>query len=500
MSDMNRNISDLLAYAKLHLGMNEADGVYLANRILEKLGVDSFEPCAADEGTIAAMECPDEVLAPILAYAKEKGIVGEGEEEFFTSDLLDLLSPRPSEVTAAFEKAYAENPEKAFDGLYDLGVKNDYVKFSAIARNKCWIAESTRNKIEITINLSKPEKNNKLTAKLRNVSAGYPKCMLCRENVGYVGQGRTRRNMRTIPLTLAGEEWFWQYSPYAYFYQHGIAINAKHTPMVLDGKTFEKLLDFVDYAPQYFIGSNAPLPIVGGSILAHEHFQGGKHVFPMFTVPTMKALVSPEPGVKASLPDWYNSVILLESADKVALVTAAGKILDAWRGYSDESVGIIAETTAPHNTLAPIACKTSGGYQLYLLLRNNRCDEENPDGIFHAHKEYHNIKSESIGLIEAMGRFILPGRLDYQLKEVEKFLTGENTVLAENMSIHKDMVASLLSEYGNKLSADEAREAVRGRVESVCEHILENTAVFKHDAEGMAAFGRFLGVCGYSMK
>ena len=270
--------------------------------------------------------------------------------------------------------------------------------------------------------------------------------------------------------------------------------------MVLDGKTFLKLLDFVDYAPQYFIGSNAPLPIVGGSILAHEHFQGGKHSFPMFKAPTALELVSPDAGVKASLPDWYNSIVLLQGKDKGAIVALAEKVLGKWLDYSDESVGIIAKTDAPHNTLAPIARKEGGEYFLYLLLRNNRCDEENPDGIFHAHKEYHNIKSESIGLIEAMGRFILPGRLDYQLKEVEKFLTGENKEIAENMTIHKDMISSLLKEYGDKLSEEQAHEAVFGRVEKVCEAILDNTAVFKRDGRGRAAFLRFLAKCGFSAK
>ena len=218
---MNQEISDLLAYAALHLGMESADATYLANRLIEKLGLDGFSPYETDKKRIAALDCPDEVILPVLAYAKEKGLVEEGEEEFFTSEILDMLSPRPSEVERRFFAEYDESPGKAFDGLYELGVKNDYVKLSAIRKNKFWIAETTRNKIEITINLSKPEKNNRLTAKLRNVSAGYPKCMLCLENVGYVGQGRTRRNMRTVPLTLAGEPWFWQYSPYAYFYQHG---------------------------------------------------------------------------------------------------------------------------------------------------------------------------------------------------------------------------------------------------------------------------------------
>ena len=418
---INQALSDLLQYAKSHLSFREEDVAYATNVLMEKLRLTDFCPCWTNKKRIAALSCPDEIVAPVLAYAKENGIVEEGEEEFFTSDILDVLSPRPHEVVDKFFSSYQECPEKAFDELYDLGVKNDYVKLSAINRNKCWTAENTQNKIEITINLSKPEKNNKLTAKLKNVKTGYPKCMLCKENVGYVGQGRTRRNMRTVPMTLAGEKWFWQYSPYAYFYQHGIAINLKHTPMKLDEKTFEKILDFVDVAPQYFLGSNAPLPIVGGSILAHEHFQGGKYVFPMFKAPLGEALTCPVQGVEGYILDWYNSVVMLKSENKAALIKAASKILNKWVHYTDEKVGIIAETDAPHNTLAPIARKVDGEYVLYLQLRNNRCDEEHPDGIFHAHQEYHNIKSESIGLIEAMGRFILPGRLDRQLQEVEKF-------------------------------------------------------------------------------
>lgn len=496
---IQQHLSNLLCYAKEHLGMSKKDVVYNANRLAEKLRLNEVALTEVDEDAIENLDCPDTIIAPILAYAKENGIVEEGEEEFFTSDILDMLSPLPSVTLEEFEKTYKKNVEKAFDKLYDLGVKNDYVKLSAIRKNKEWVATSTKNKIEITINLSKPEKNNKLTAKLKNVSAGYPKCMLCRENVGYVGQGRTRRNMRTVPLKLAGEKWFWQYSPYAYFYQHGIAINHEHTPMVLDEKTLWKVLDFVDYAPQYCIGSNAPLPIVGGSILAHEHFQGGKHVFPMFEAPLGACISSPVKGVKAYLPDWYNSVVLLKGKKKAAVQKAGKIILEKWLSYTDESVGIIAQTDAPHNTLSPIARKAKGGYELYLLLRNNRCDEVHPDGIFHAHKEYHNIKSESIGLIEAMGRFILPGRLDKQLVEIEKFLTGENTEVAENMQIHKDAIQMLVEKYGTALSKEDAKKAVTLYVEDVCENILINTAVFKHDEQGKAAFKRFMADCGFGV-
>lgn len=493
-------ISDLLEYAKIHLGMREEDRAYLTNVLMQKLALNEFTPCESDVERLAALPAPDDVLAPVLAYAKAEGLVAEGEEEFFTTELLDTLTPRPSEVIDDFQAKHTLSPETAFDFLYDLGVKNDYVKLSAINRNKYWLAENSQGKIEITINLSKPEKSNKQTAKLKNVSSGYPKCMLCRENLGYVGQGRTRRNMRTIPLKLDGEDWFWQFSPYAYFYQHGIAINAEHTPMKVNSRTIYKVLDFVDYAPQYCIGSNAALPIVGGSILAHEHFQGGKHEFPMFLVPTAVELNCPETGVTATLPDWYNSVILLEGEDKQAVARAAEKILAAWLDYSDESVGIIARTDAPHNTLAPIAKKTETGYKLYLQLRNNRCDETHPDGIFHAHAEYHNIKSEAIGLIEAMGRFILPGRLDRQLVEIEKFLTGENTTVSEDMKIHENAIKMLTEKYGVSLDKQAAHEAVTAYVEEVCENILDNTAVFKRDEKGRAAFLRFLGVCGFTAK
>lgn len=491
---INQSISDLIAYAKIHLGLPEADETYVSNLLMKKLQLSEIRPCWTNEKKIAALTCPDEVIEPVKNYALKNGLIGEGEEEFFTSEILDTLSPRPSEVIGRFNELHKTSPAAAFDMLYDLGVKNDYVKASAIAKNECWVTATTRIPIEITINLSKPEKNNKITAKLKNVSSGYPKCMLCKENVGYEGQGRTRRNMRTVPLTLAGEKWFWQFSPYAYFYQHGIAINLNHTPMELTEKTTRKLLDFVDFAPDYFIGSNAPLPIVGGSILAHEHFQGGKHVFPMFVCDKGKPIFNGG-GVTAYVPDWYNSVILFEGKDKDALCSAAANVLEKWLDYSDESVDIIARTDAPHNTLSPIVRKTENGYQVYLLLRNNRCDERHPDGIFHAHKQYHNIKSESIGLIEAMGRFILPGRLHRQLKEVRKFLTGENTGIFQDVQIHADMIRDLTQRYGTSLSDEEAEKAVTAYVENVCENILYNTAVFKRDEAGKAAFGRFLSFC-----
>lgn len=494
---INQYLSDLLTYGKLHLHLPEEDTVYATNVLMGKLNLTEFCPAWTNKNKIASLPSPDSIILPIVEYAKENGIIEEGEEEFFSSDILDVISPRPFAVIQKFNEEYAVSPEVAFDHFYDLGVKNDYVKRSAILKNKEWVAKNTKHPIEITINLSKPEKNNKQTAKLKNVSSGYPKCMLCRENVGYVGQGRTRRNMRTLPLTLAGEKWFWQYSPYAYFHQHGIAINEQHTPMDVTGKTLRKVLDFVDYAPQYCLGSNAALPIVGGSILAHEHFQGGKHHFPMFQVDIKEALPSPIEGVQAGLLDWYNSVILLRGVNKEQVIKAGERILNGWVDYSDPSVEIVAKTNAPHNTLAPIARKVDGEYYLYLQLRNNRTNERYPDGIFHAHKQYHNIKSESIGLIEAMGRFILPGRLDKQLFEVEKFLTGERTEVGDDIKIHTDMIQALVEKHGTACSKSKAKKIVKDHVEYVCEQILYNTAVFKEDEKGIEAFHNFLSSCGF---
>ena len=496
------SIKKLVTYGLESGLIEESDRVYTTNRLLEALDLEEYDEPAEEFSDVDL----ESTLKELLDYAVEKGLTENSivYRDLFDTKLMGLLTPRPSEVDTKFWGLYNHQSAKvATDYFYKLSQDTDYIRRYRVKKDMRWIAPTEYGDLDITINLSKPEKDPKAiaAAKLAKQS-GYPKCLLCYENVGYAGRVNSpaRQNHRVISLKINGTDWGLQYSPYVYYNEHCILFNKKHTPMVIDRSAFEKLFDFVRQFPHYFIGSNADLPIVGGSILSHEHFQGGKHSFPMFKAPTALELVSPDAGVKASLPDWYNSVVLLQGKDKGAIVALAEKVLGKWLDYSDESVGIIAKTDAPHNTLAPIARKEGGEYFLYLLLRNNRCDEENPDGIFHAHKEYHNIKSESIGLIEAMGRFILPGRLDYQLKEVEKFLTGENKEIAENMTIHKDMISSLLKEYGDKLSEEQAHEAVFGRVEKVCESILDNTAVFKRDERGRAAFLRFLSECGFSAK
>ena len=478
-------ISDLVHYAEKKLGLKKEDRTYAINRLLRYIGEESFEekaPCLADGATAA------DVIRPLgeLALAAHPG----EDEEQVQSELFDCVSLPPSEVVRSFRSRYRRDPEKAFDEFYDYCVACDYVKSAAIARNKFWVAEGTRREVQVTINLSKPEKNNKQPAKLRNVSSGYPKCMICAENEGYAGQGRCRQTLRTIPLSLGGGEWFWQFSPYAYFYQHGIAINRTHTPMVLDDTVVDKLADFVTYAPQYFIGCNAPLPIVGGSILAHEHFQGGKYFFPMFGCGDRKTykLV----GAKVSVVDWYNSVVCIRTADRHKLRALGNRIVHAWNEYSAPELDIVANDGEQHNTATLIMRRDGDDYLLYAILRNNRCDERYPDGIFHVHPEYMNIKSESIGLIEAMGMFILPARLDRQLAEVAKLLTGERKEIGEDIAVHRGMAQKLISDYGMSLTPEEAERAVRGAVDHACECILGNTAVFKEDERGEAAFEAFV--------
>lgn len=499
-------VENLIQYAKSHLLLDDLDEMYVRNLVLDLLKVDSYTQYEIDEDAIDEMACPDEIIAPLVSYALSNGVIKEGEEDYFATKLMGLVSLKPSEVVDMFDDLHDHSPAKAFEWLHDYSIKNDYIKLTAISKNKHWEAKSTKGKLEITINLSKPEKSNKDTAKLVGQKAStYPACAICKENVGFAGHGTLRQNLRYIPLTLGGEEWFWQFSPYAYFNQHGIAINAEHTPMKVIPATVRKLLDFVDYAPQYFIGCNAALPIVGGSILTHDHFQGGLKTLPMHKAPSLARYKSTDEEFKyvdTAIVDWYNSVIRLVSSNKELLVAYAGKIIDGWKEYSDESVEIIAkDENGQHNTLTPIARKAPDGrYIVELILRNNLTSEKYPDGVYHVHPEYQNIKSESIGLIEAMGMFILPGRLDRQLKEVESYLKGEKDFkekeLAQDMKIHAKMIKKLIKEHGTACSDVEAALAIKEEINDVCEHILDNTAVFKKDAQGVEAFDRFLASVG----
>ena len=491
--NLDQHIAQLIAYAKVHLGLKERDELYARNRILDALSVTSYREAKLD----AIPDLPDEILQGIFACLEQEG--REFDAATLGEKLMDAVMPRPSEFEETFSQKYALSPKAATEWAYDFAIRSDYVKKSAIDKNLKWTSKG--GKIEITINLSKPEKNNKdLKKQLTQVSTDYPTCIICRDNEGFERAGFSRRNMRTLSMRLHGEEWFWQYSPYAYFNEHGIAISVEHTPMVLNENTAEHLFDFVEKFPHYFIGNNAPLPRVGGSILMHNHYQGGGTVLPMQKAGYAREYKSAKfKSVKIGVLDWYNTALRIEGRDRKEIALLAKDVFTAWEIYENPALDLLACTgEEKHNTASLIARKSKDGYILDMILRNNRTSEKYPDGIFHAHREYHHIKSESIGLIEAMGLFILPARLKRQLGEVKDYVTGakkyEEKALGEDMKIFIPTIQRLMK--GGTLSESEAEDALRDEVESACENILGNTAVFKPDEEGQAALKAFLLSCG----
>ena len=473
--DISRNIAELIEYAAAFLGLKESDRVYFANKLYHRLGVSSPKNQDIDFNAVKAkvkgLDAPDALIAPIVQYAVENGIVRAAEAANFGDEIMGLLMPNQSEIESMFSRYASDGGiERACGFLHELGIKSDYIKKSAIDKNVVWNADMGDGKrLTVTINLTKPEKDNAEIARLAKLpSADYPKCVLCFENIGWWGSEKlpARQNLRVIPVRLEGEEWFMQYSPYAYYREHAIVINKKHVPMIVEPRTLKILAAFADRFPHYFIGSNASLPIIGGSLLAHEHFQGGLGPMPLQSCGIRERWIDKScPAAKVGIADWYNSVVRLESKDGKALTACGARVLEAWKGYSDESADIIAETDRPHNSVAPIMRKENGVFILDMILRNNRTSAEFPDGIFHAHPEYHHIKKEGIGLIEAMGLFILPPRV---LKEIDKLKAEGRT-------------------------EQQAREYING----VCKNILINTAVFKPDQKGNAAFARFMRAAGF---
>jgi UDPglucose--hexose-1-phosphate uridylyltransferase len=521
-----REIEKLLYYSVWHLDLDLYDKIYARNALMEFFGITEASNdvlTEEEEGKIKEALVPDEVLRPIGEYAVANKMCEGFELPNFFGKVMGFVTPAPSIVRDRFfhlatydygwelgDNRYEERIEKACDYLYGLCIKNNYIQKTAVDKNLYWKVDTDKGYIEVTVNLSKPERSNEETAKLLTMKAsGYPKCMLCPENMGYFGGARqgTRQNMRYIPVTLDGEEWFWQYSPYLYYDEHCVIISEKHTPMKVDASTVRKLLDFVEVYPHYFAGSNASLPIVGGSILDHEHFQGGKHLMPVHNARTRTKYKSKRfDGVEISEVDWYNSVLRLESKDRKVLAEAVTHVIETWKDYRDESVGIIEKTDAVHNAVTPIARVKGGGtlskkgggvYSMDLILRNNRCSEEHPTGIFHAHKQYHNIKKESIGLIEAMGMFILPGRLQRETSEMKLYLTGEKTFNEKEFSLgtasaHIHLMKELLEKHGHKNTAEKAEQQIKDAINHICVEILKNTAVFKPDETGRKAWERFV--------
>lgn len=502
-------VEKLLRYAGKFLDLNPRDEIYFRNLLLREFKIGEPNEEDVDLSFIDALDVPDVIVNELEEYALANGLVEEGKQNLYSTYIMGLLSPLPSAVNEKFMKIKKEfGIEKACEYFYNLSIKNNYVQKTAIARNLKWEFKDGDKYLEITVNLSKPEKDNKEIAKLLSApkKLNYPKCLLCKENEGFQGTltHPARENIRTISLTLGGEPWFVQYSPYAYYNEHMIAISESHTPMHIKADTIDKVLDFVDFFPNYMIGSNAALPIVGGSILNHEHFQGGEHLMPMHNAPIKEEYACDEfSGVKVGVVDWYNSVIRLESKNRGEISALAKKIVSSWENFTDETCGIYAETDGtPRNSLSPVARKKDGKYIIDIILRNNITSEEYPDGVFHAHPEYHNIKKEGIGLIEAMGLFILPGRLKKQLAMIADILCG-NTVYDEKalaseehyLFAHRDMIKELksLGEYSDYESAE---KAVTDRVNNVCKNILFNTAVFKNDETGRKGFNNFLSSCG----
>lgn len=493
-------VKKLVYYGKKHLGLDTLDAIYVENVLYRKLMIQPSEE-TIDLSYIDDLCVPDVLLDELRGYLKENNIVSEENLELFIVELMGDITPLPSQVVATFNKLKEEEGnEAACNYLLNLEIKNNYIQKTAVDKNIYWKAEFPNNFLEITINMSKPEKNNKDIAKLISATPNksnikYPKCLLCIENLGYQGRSDhpARENIRIIPMKLNNEDYFMQYSPYVYYDHHCIVINNEHRNMKIDKESFNALLDFVDVMDNYFIGSNSDLPIVGGSILNHVHFQGGSHLMPlMYSNIRYTFEIKGYEDLSVNYLDWYNSTFLIKGKSKERVLEYASHILDKWINYTDEDADIIAYTDARHNTITPIVRKVEDEYYMYLILRNNRCNELHPDGIFHAHQQYFNIKKEGIGLIEAMGLFILPARLKRQMGEVEYLLNNKNIDCNEyfkeheDMAVHHDMINYLREQTGD------SKKLIQDYINNVCKEILECTAVFKNTVEGQKHLFKFL--------
>ena len=498
------NVSNLVDYAVNNLSLDEADVVFATNTLLDMLRLT--EPSDAPVGKYDFYTS----LTALSDHAIRKGICEESDRALFETRIMGALTPAPSKVIEIFDNIAARDGSmKAAEWLEALSERSAYIRRPDIDRNVQWEYDNPRGKIVITINLAKPEKTPEEVRRAKEAKTGYPKCLLCAENVGFYGNAAhpARQTLRTIPFELDGEDWFMQFSPYVYFEQHMIAVSREHRPMNVNAATFRRMLDFVDLFPGYFIGSNAALPIVGGSILAHDHYQGGKKVLPIFSAGARKRyLMKDFPDVNVSIAEWYNSVVRLESKNRAMLLDAAEKFRSAWENYSDEGADIICRTanadgsSTPHNAVTPTACfNDDGEYQINLILRNNRTDEKHPYGIFHPAEELHNIKQEAIGIIEVQGLFILPGRLQRESEQIKDILTGKTPMdfkaIAEDghpLNKHLGMIAQLVADGGTEMSEEKAENAITDYINSACEKILDTTAVFKNTEDGQARFDKFI--------
>lgn len=504
---IQENILKLVDYGLATGLIQPEDRQYTINRLLELFELDELEEAAAEAHEKepkmtqqTAEEALETILKEMMDYAHAQGILKEDSivyRDLFDTKIMSMLVPRPSEVIRRFRELYQEDPRKATDYFYKLSRDTDYIRRYRIKKDLKWTTDTEFGELDITINLSKPEKDPKAiaAAKLAKQS-GYPKCLLCRENEGYAGRVNhpARQNHRIIPITINNSDWYFQYSPYVYYNEHCIVFNSLHTPMKIERAAFGKLLDFVEQFPHYFVGSNADLPIVGGSILSHDHFQGGHYEFAMAKAPIEKEICFDGfSDVSAGIVKWPMSVIRICADDKERLVELADKILQKWRGYTDEDAFIFAETDAePHNTITPIARKRDGKYELDLVLRNNITTEEHPLGVYHPHANLHHIKKENIGLIEVMGLAVLPARLKDEMAQLkEAMLKGAVLRADETLEKHADWAEQFQAKY-EKINESNIDEILHTEIGLVFQQVLEDAGVYKCTQQGRNAFVKFV--------
>ncbi len=494
-------IRKLVQYG-LNTGLiTEIDRIYAVNQILDVLHLDEYEePTKTGEPIVL-----EDVLKELLDYACEQKLIPEDNivyRDLFDTRLMNCLMPRPVEVVHTFWRKYQESPKKATDYFYKLSQDSDYIRRYRVIKDMKWVAKSKYGDLDITINLSKPEKDPKAIAAAKQAKqSGYPKCLLCMENVGYAGRPNhpARNNHRIIPITINDTAWGFQYSPYVYYNEHCIVFNGDHVPMKIERQTFIKLFDFVELFPHYLLGSNADLPIVGGSILSHDHFQGGNYTFAMAKAPMERKFKLAEfEDVEAGIIYWPMSVVRLRARDSDRLVDLAEVILKAWRGYTDEEAFVFAETEGePHNTITPIARKNGEFFELDLVLRNNITTEEFPLGVYHPHEELHHIKKENIGLIEVMGLAVLPSRLKDELSVLGVYIVeGKDIESNEVIAKHGPWVKEFLPKY-EKVTEDNVQDILKHEVGLVFERVLEDAGVYKCTEEGRRFFERFMKKVGF---
>lgn len=497
MININLEINRLINFALNKKLITAEDVIYSTNMLLGTLNLNEFEVSMVEEN----IETPTPILENILDYACENNLIENTttERDLFDTKVMNCLMPRPSEVINKFNELYDLSPKEATEYYYDLSIASNYIRKDRIDKNIIWKAHTEYGDLDITVNLSKPEKDPRDIAKAKLIkSSSYPKCLLCKENEGFYGHINhpARQTHRIIPLNFGdGQKYFLQYSPYTYYNEHCIIFNTQHIPMKINKDTFKNLLKFTDILPHYFAGSNADLPIVGGSILSHDHYQGGHYTFAMEKAPVEKNYsISGYDDVEIGRVKWPMSVVRLTSNNKDKLLNLADNILTSWRNYSDESVNVLSHTgDEPHNTITPISRKRNGKYELDLVLRNNRTSDEHPLGIFHPHSEVHHIKKENIGLIEVMGLAVLPARLKDELNILKENLINKVVDISDNETVskHSDWYRYLLEKYSD-ISAENAENILKSEVGLKFLEVLTHAGVFKRDEQGLNAFDKFI--------